>query len=354
MVATALSPDHGDIVLDMPNSADAPTVPVPSPPSFASPGPAVRAIDADALFQMHRQFVSTPLPSQSMFPWLHGVDGTSDVQNYFFGIDHQYHHYYTGSFLADGPAAAATSTTTTLPLPEHRGLMFVHASDLDPGRLVGSVSPYEILQPAPRLEPTFGSQGSPPHGDTNTNDNTRFNSNGNQVDINNHPQIHHQYSNAPHHPHQQQQQQQQQQHHHDASQGGAGRDSDWADDSISSSSLLSLSSTTSNTNNDDNNNNNNNNNHNGGSTRSPKPSLLKSSFTNSLSEGINIRNFRIQVPRYALLSDIVLYSKDGDQDHALQELARQISIAQDEVWRSMKEQYSQMTIESRRQTFVLT
>ncbi|KAF8941921.1 tyrosine/serine/threonine protein phosphatase pps1 [Haplosporangium gracile] len=74
----------------------------------------------------------------------------------------------------------------------------------------------------------------------------------------------------------------------------------------------------------------------------------------SLSEGINIRNFKIQVPRYALLSDLIIYAKDGEQDLYILQLAKQISTAQEEVFRAMKEQYPQMALESRRQTFVLT
>lgn len=74
----------------------------------------------------------------------------------------------------------------------------------------------------------------------------------------------------------------------------------------------------------------------------------------SLSEGINIRNFKIQVPRYALLSDLIIYAKDGEQDIYILQLAKQISTAQEEVFRAMREQYPQMTLESRRQTFVLT
>jgi hypothetical protein len=84
------------------------------------------------------------------------------------------------------------------------------------------------------------------------------------------------------------------------------------------------------------------------------PLPYSSSFLNSLSEGINIRNFKIQVPRYSLLSDMIVYAKEGEQDMVLLQLAKQISAAQDEVWKSIKEQYPQLTSESRRQTFVLT
>ncbi|KAF8928941.1 hypothetical protein BGZ58_009271, partial [Dissophora ornata] len=361
MVATAHAPDNGhggDILLET-TAADAPQAilsPVESVSAMLSTYPlinsqpaihAIHAIDVDNLFQLHQRFVSAPLPSNSMFPWLHGVDGTSATQNYFFGIDHQ---LYTGTFL-DNDGLGTTGSdgkpmTPKLPLPEHRGLMFIHANDLDPGRLVGSVSPSEILQPALRLTTSLGPQSSlNNHGNT-----PKVHSyNSIQQDINNHPQFLHQHSSVP---------SALQQQHHD-NQGGAGRDSDWADimdDSASSSlSSSSLSSTTSSPLN----------NNTAGQTSAPGATnnngststittSYSSSFLHSLSEGINIRNFKIQVPRYALLSDIVVYSKDGEQDMALLQLARQISAAQDEVWRSMKEEYPQLTLESRRQTFVLT
>ncbi|KAG0213504.1 tyrosine/serine/threonine protein phosphatase pps1 [Mortierella sp. NVP41] len=152
--------------------------------------PPVRAIDGHQLFELHQKFVTTPLPTKAMFPWLHGVDGTSNPQNYFFGIQH---HHYAG--------CTATGTASGV--------------DLGDGK------------------------------------------------------------------------------------------------------------------------------------------KLKSSFMHSLSEGINIRNFRIQVPRYALLSDMIIYAKEGEQDLYILQLAKQISTAQEEVWRAMKEQYPQMQPESRRQTFIL-
>ncbi|KAF9202083.1 hypothetical protein BGZ49_007737, partial [Haplosporangium sp. Z 27] len=361
MVATALTPDNchgGEMLLDTASIPPPPLVNLPSSPtpsvssstalpfshlsSFSCPlinaQPPVRAIDADQLFQFHQKFVSTPLPSKAMFPWLHGVDGTSGTQNYFFGIEHLPN---TGSFLDNIDGSARAPTATKLPLPEHRGLMFIHASELNPGRLVGSVSPSEILQLAPRQSSSaFGSQGSVSGMTNNTSKGLPMH-NGVQQDINNHPQVLHQYSSVP----------SAQQH-----QGGAAHDSDWADisdDSTSSSlSSSSLSSTTSanatffasmtnGVNGDAINNNN-------------ATSIYQSSFVESLSEGINIRNFKIQVPRYALLSDIVIYAKEGEQDVVLLQLAKQISTAQEEVWKNMKEQYPQMTIESRRQTFVLT
>ncbi|KAF9115072.1 tyrosine/serine/threonine protein phosphatase pps1 [Mortierella sp. AM989] len=359
MVATALPPDNlhgGDMLLDtgaIPLSSSPPSSASPSPfsqlSSFSCPlinsQPPVRAVDADQLFRLHQKFVSTPLPSKSMFPWLHGVDGTSGTQNYFFGIEPQ---HYTGTNFENNASVRTGPTATKLPIPEHRGLMFIHASDLDPGRLVGSVSPSEILQLAPRHSPSpFGSQSST-NGITNNSPKGLPLHNGVQQDINNHPQIHHQYSSVP---------SAQQQNHYDVNQGGAGRDSDWADisdDSTSSSlSSSSLSSTTSNavnatffstTSTGANSNN----------SGSNAGSIYQSSFVQSLSEGINIRNFKIQVPRYALLSDMIIYSKEGEQDLILLQLAKHISAAQDEVWRAMKEQYPQLAPEARRQTFVLT
>lgn len=326
------------------------------PPSFTliNSEPPVYAIDAVQLSRLHQKFVCTPLPSRSMFPWLHGVDGTNNAQNYFFGIEH--HHYHTSTHFTrdgvdqDGNLPSQGPTPTRLPVPEHRGLMFIHAGEHDPGRLVGSVSPSEILRPAPRSALSAGSQRSSsrvvsidPYSST-------------QQDINNHPQIHHQHTAVP----SVQQQLQQQARQDDARQGGVEHDSDWADtsDDSASSSLCSssLSSTTSSLLN-----NGNNNAINAattstvGATNGHAIALpYTSSFLNSLSEGINIRNFKIQVPRYALLSDMIIYAKEGEQDLVLLQVAKQISAAQGELWRSVKEQYPQLTPESRRQTFVLT
>ncbi|KAG0282236.1 tyrosine/serine/threonine protein phosphatase pps1 [Linnemannia gamsii] len=308
--------------------------------------PPVRAIDGHQLFELHQKFVTTPLPTKAMFPWLHGVDGTSTPQNYFFGIQH---HHYAGctaaGIVADmadniNPAtAAATKTTPRLPLPEHRGLMFVHANELDLGRLVGSVSPTEILQPvppSPRPSSASPSRVTPPTSNDVSNENTNTNTNTN----------------------------------------------DWADisdDSASSSlSSSSLSSSTSSSTSSSFNNNTFGGSSNGATagtadggafdssstsssstsasppTSHPIAKKLQSSFIHSLSEGINIRNFKIQVPRYALLSDMIIYAKDGEQDLHILQLAKLISTAQEEVFRAMKEQYPQMSPESRRQTFVLT
>ncbi|KAF9181986.1 tyrosine/serine/threonine protein phosphatase pps1 [Haplosporangium sp. Z 767] len=340
--------------LSMSMSSDPPTPAITSFSSTSVPAlsytlintqPPVRAINGDQLFQLHQKFISTPLPSKSMFPWLHGVDGTSSPQNYFFGLEHYFHG---AGGAAAGESGGITFKAAKLPLPEHRGLMFIHANDLDAGRLVGSVSPFEILQPF--------SVNAQNKGNNNSHDD--YNQAQNQ-DINNHPQMLHQHSTVA------------------TSQGPiidehntanvTAASSEWADisdDSANSSlSCSSLSSTTSSsfvnssiataTN--------------GATTMmattttlqrtmstTTRAKALSSSFLHSLSEGINIRNFKIQVPRYALLSDIVLYAREGEQDPGLLQLAKQISLAQEEVWMAMKEQYPQIAVESRRQTLVLT
>lgn len=329
------------IPLSMSSDPSIPTVPAMSSDSvpalsytLINTQPPVRAINGDQLFQLHQKFISTPLPSKSMFPWLHGVDGTSGPQNYFFGLDHYFHGAGAAATEVDGDI---TLQAAKLPLPEHRGLMFIHGNDLDAGRLVGSVSPAEILQPFSVSAQNLG----------NINDD--YNQAQNQ-DINNHPQMLHQHSTAA------------------TSQGtittateghntadAAAASSDWADisdDSASSSlSCSSLSSSVSSSFA---------NIHTttatlpAATTTTKRTKALSNTFLHSLSEGINIRNFKIQVPRYALLSDIVLYAREGEQDPGLLQLAKQISIAQEEVWMTMKEQYPQMTVESRRQTLVLT
>ncbi|KAG0033758.1 tyrosine/serine/threonine protein phosphatase pps1 [Podila clonocystis] len=266
-------------------------------------------MSADQLHQLHQQFISTPLPSKSMFPWLHGVDGTSSTQNYFFGLNN------------------SPSNPAPLPLPEHRGLIFVHANEQEPGRLLGSVSPTEILQPAPRSSPS-------PVASLNTKTTPTFEGASSSHDNNHHPQVHHQYAAFT----AQQQQQQKKDEAHVSS------DCDISDStsSVSSSSLTSTSSLT--------------------CLVTPSSVIqgsaanLGSSFMHSLSEGINIRNFKIQVPRYALLSDIVVYASEGTTDAGLillLHVAKQISSAQEEVWRNLIQHYPHHDIDSRRQTFVL-
>ncbi|KAF9928595.1 tyrosine/serine/threonine protein phosphatase pps1 [Linnemannia zychae] len=368
MVTTAIplpqTNGHGnDSNMDIVNDISSGSSPLDTQPALSLTGyslvnslPPVHAIDGHQLFNIHQKFVATPLPTKTMFPWLHGVDGTSNPQNYFFGVQH---HHYAGCVVPGGmdtesggnyPATTGT-IAPRLPLPEHRGLMFVHANELDLGRLVGSVSPSEILQPLPpfpRSSSTSPSRPSPTSPSSNNNDQTNKHTANGSYDINNHPQLLHQHT-----PTSQNQ--------------GATNESDWADISDDSSSLSlsssSFSSTTSSSFN--------NNTHgtatgatvgnnafdsqsSSDSTSHPHGKKLQSSFMHSLSEGINIRNFKIQVPRYALLSDIVVYAKGGEQDPYILQLAKQISTAQEEIFRTTKEQYPQMVPESRRQTFILT
>ncbi|KAG0330188.1 tyrosine/serine/threonine protein phosphatase pps1 [Podila horticola] len=171
-------------------------------------------MSADQLHQLHLQFISTPLPSKSMFPWLHGVDGTSSTQNYFFGLNN------------------SPSNPAPLPLPEHRGLIFVHANEQEPGRLLGSVSPTEILQPVPRSSPSPVSspttKTTPTFVEASSHDN------------NHHPQVHHQYAAFT----AQQQQQQQPQKDKDGAHSSADWDNSDSTSSVSSSSLTSTSSLT--------------------------------------------------------------------------------------------------------------
>ncbi|KAG0197024.1 tyrosine/serine/threonine protein phosphatase pps1 [Mortierella sp. GBA30] len=332
--------------------------------------PPVRAIVGEQLFQLHQKFITAPLPSKAMFPWLHGVDGTSSPQNYFFGLE-PYPFAAAIATATDPNIDRTTPSNPRLPLPEHRGLMFVHANDLDTGRLVGSVSPSEILQ-----RTTLDSQGSVLNSINNTsnNGNDGQSQTGTNYDINNHPQMLHQHSTATatgggtaaidvsasasvvHEQHLDHVQVQDQE---DAG-AGACSSSEWADisddsvgsSSLSSSSLSSTMSSSFNTSTHPNNilESNISIPYSGSHTRT-----LRSSFIHSLSEGINIRNFKIQVPRYALLSDIVLYAKEGEQDPNLLQIAKMISVAQEEVWQTMRELHpEQATNESRRQTLVLT
>ncbi|KAF9134431.1 tyrosine/serine/threonine protein phosphatase pps1 [Mortierella sp. 14UC] len=322
MVATAIpsSPPQqaNGLHLDNNSSMDTPDAP-PSSLSQAYPlvnsQPQVRAINAHQLFELHQKFVTTPLPTKAMFPWLHGVDGTSNPQNYFFGIQH--HHYAGcaagagldiitgGEYLATGAPTATGTTTPRLPLPEHRGLMFVHANELDLGRLVGSVNPSEILQPHTVTPANNNSDWADISDDSSLSSSslsstTSSSFNNNAIGSSN-------------------------------GATGTGGGGGGAFDSSSSSSTSSAAAMS-----------------------SPHARKLQSSFMHSLSEGINIRNFKIQVPRYALLSDMIIYAKDGEQDLYILQLAKQISAAQEEVFRTMREQYPQMALESRRQTFVLT
>lgn len=314
MVSTAIPPALGQ-GLNLHREEDSSSIHSSNVPLNAFPllseYPPVRSMSADQLHQLHLQFISTPLPSKSMFPWLHGVDGTSSTQNYFFGLNN------------------SPSNPAPLPLPEHRGLIFVHANEQEPGRLLGSVSPTEILQPVPRSSPS-------PVSSPITKTTPTFG--GASHDNNHHPQVHHQYAAFT----AQQQQQQQPQKDKDGAHSSADWDNSDSTSSVSSSSLTSTSSLT------------------GlvtpSSTIHSSAANLGSSFVQSLSDGINIRNFKIQVPRYALLSDIVVYASEGTTDAGLillLHVAKQISSAQEEVWRNLIQHYPHHDIDSRRQTFIL-
>ncbi len=201
----------------------------------------------------------------------------------------------------------------------------------------------------------MASNHSTAEGYTNTN-----------YDINNHPQMLHQYAAAAStctstSAHEQQHPDHVPEQPHPLTEAASSEWADISDDSVGSSSLSSssLSSTISSSFNHSSSQSHavSNNHLNSGSDRSynsPHGRGLQASFIHSLSEGINIRNFKIQVPRYALLSDIVIYAKEGEQDLNLLQLAKLISVAQDEVWQTMRELHpQQVTIESRRQTLVL-
>lgn len=84
--------------------------------------PAIYGITAEQYASIYRLYISTPLPNGILFPWLHGVDGTSFQQNLFFGV------------------------RRCLP-PRYRGLMLVHADETCPysARLIHAVLPSEII-----------------------------------------------------------------------------------------------------------------------------------------------------------------------------------------------------------------
>ncbi|KAF9564979.1 tyrosine/serine/threonine protein phosphatase pps1 [Mortierella alpina] len=363
MVATAIPLEGQPGIITAPafpsastpaDAADAASLPS-SPAVLSFPlintQPPIRAINADQLFQLHQRFITTPLPSKAMFPWLHGVDGSSSPQNYFFGLEP-----YPFSGLALEPDNG-DHAHPRLPLPEHRGLMLIHASDLDTGRLVGSVSPSEILQ-----RTTVDAQSAAMNSVVNNHNTVEGYTNTN-YDINNHPQMLHQYSAAASTGvsacvHEQQHPDHAQEQQHSSAETASSEWADISDDSVGSSSLSSssLSSTFSSSFNhspiQSNTVNSNSDSHR--PYNHPHTRGLQASFIHSLSEGINIRNFKIQVPRYALLSDIVIYAREGEQDLNLLQLAKLISVAQDEVWQAMRELHpQQVTIESRRQTLVL-
>lgn len=86
--------------------------------------PLVYSITPDQYAEVENRYSTTPLPSDVLFPWLHGVDGRSYQQNLFFGVRRSM-------------------------VPRHRGLTLVHADESEPYtcRLINAVLPSEILTP---------------------------------------------------------------------------------------------------------------------------------------------------------------------------------------------------------------
>jgi len=116
------------ILLDPPYTAPRPALLVFEPPKDCfdnlvetEPVP-VYAITAEQYNRLQDTYLTSPLPNDILFPWLHGVNGSSYQQCLFFGI-------------------------RQCLVPIHRGLTLVHADDALPNqnRLVGSVLPNEIL-----------------------------------------------------------------------------------------------------------------------------------------------------------------------------------------------------------------
>ncbi|KAG0041230.1 tyrosine/serine/threonine protein phosphatase pps1, partial [Gryganskiella cystojenkinii] len=305
--------------------------------------PPVRALDADQMFKLHQKFVTTPLPSKTLFPWLHGVDGCNGQQNYFFGIEQFQQLYGTGENGSVGPCDI---------------LQAIPSSERSPS--ITAVTPMVISTTTTTTTTTSEAVIDANGHSTTATPNTSMH------DINHHPQIHHQYSTVSVVHQQQKEQQQQQQQQQQQEQ----QDSDWTDisDDSSSSFLGSIASpssplSSSPQNNNDTNDTNDTQNYNNNSdtnpqlsvkARNPFAELLQQKFLYSLSDGINIRNFKIQVPRYALLSDLIIYTKEGERDPFLMMLAELVSHAQEAVWSEMKQHYPQLSIQARRHTFVLT
>lgn len=96
------------------------------PPEFCGSlicaDPPVYALTAQQYAVIYDNYLSTPLPNNILFPWMHGVDGRNYQQNLFFGI-------------------------RKCNVPRHRGLTIIHADEtsLNRARLVGSVLPNEVL-----------------------------------------------------------------------------------------------------------------------------------------------------------------------------------------------------------------
>ncbi|CAG8459894.1 13851_t:CDS:2 [Funneliformis caledonium] len=86
--------------------------------------PPIRALSGSQYYLIHEAYHSTALPNDTLFPWLHGVDGTNLVQNNFFGIQECL-------------------------MPLHRGVTVVQAEETSKSLLVGSVYPSDIFNPLP-------------------------------------------------------------------------------------------------------------------------------------------------------------------------------------------------------------
>ncbi|RIA98714.1 hypothetical protein C1645_749074 [Glomus cerebriforme] len=90
---------------------------------FVCEDPPIRALSGSQYYLIHEAYHSSPLPNDILFPWLHGVDGTSPAQNSFFGIQES-------------------------PVPLHRGVTVVQAEEqTSKCLLVGSVYPSDIFNP---------------------------------------------------------------------------------------------------------------------------------------------------------------------------------------------------------------
>lgn len=73
--------------------------------------------------QIQAVYKCTELPSDILFPWLHGVDGISNQQNLFFGV-------------------------RRCMAPRYRGLLVVHCNpEESKSRLVESVLPSQVINP---------------------------------------------------------------------------------------------------------------------------------------------------------------------------------------------------------------
>lgn len=78
-------------------------------------------ITAENYYKIQNDYKAFPLPNDILFPWLHGVDGTNNQQNLFFGVRRSL-------------------------VPNYRGLLLVHCNELETAsRLVESVLPFQVV-----------------------------------------------------------------------------------------------------------------------------------------------------------------------------------------------------------------